>query len=593
MIRSVNNYPISQLFDINTNVVYVIPRYQREYTWTKREWENLFDDVLENDPGYFLGSIICINQANDALAVQQLEVVDGQQRLTTVSLLFAAIYESLGTPQDDEVLVERTNLKRRLVIRHNDTLRVTPQTQGKNQEDYRGLLSQIEIIPHYDLPLNAGNRRLMKAFRYFKKRLAEHVGEAENTQAKLVAFLEKLGMASLVKIEVASHTDAYILFESLNDRGIPLTAVDLIKNKLLAQIERDDAERVDYYFSQWQALLYEVGEEYAVQERFLRHYYNAFRDELKEIVDAPLATKSNLIRIFERLIMSDARGCLTKLAAAARIYAVVLGRREDASLRNLTGPLRDLDKIQGAPSYVLLLNLFTRRRSLELTPQNLAKIVETLVKFFVRRNLTDTPPTNDVTRLPLRILDKIGDSKGDDIVDEIIRSLTSVSSSDTEFRRKLQGPIYEDNYGVTRFVLTSLARSSMTNESFIDLWAEVNGKPVWTVEHIFPQGDTIPQSWIEMMADGDASRAKELQQNHVHQIGNLTISGYNSSLGNRSFSEKRDRTDDNGRFVGYKNGLGLNSDLANADGWSVDQLEARNADLVEKALALFALNSTE
>jgi hypothetical protein len=88
VIKSVNNYPVSQLFDIEAGVVYAIPRYQREYTWKMDQWESLFDDVEENDPGYFLGSIICINQTTDTLAVQRLEVVDGQQRLTTLSLLF-------------------------------------------------------------------------------------------------------------------------------------------------------------------------------------------------------------------------------------------------------------------------------------------------------------------------------------------------------------------------------------------------------------------------------------------------------------------------------------------------------------------------
>ena len=94
MIKSVNNYPVSQLFDIEANVVYVIPRYQREYTWGKNQWENLFDDLRENESGYFLGSIICINQSIDALSEQNLELVDGQQRLTTLSLLFAAVYKT-------------------------------------------------------------------------------------------------------------------------------------------------------------------------------------------------------------------------------------------------------------------------------------------------------------------------------------------------------------------------------------------------------------------------------------------------------------------------------------------------------------------
>ena len=99
MIKSVNSYPISQLFDIDSNVVYHVPKYQREYTWTKREWENLFDDILDNDPGYYLGSIICINQSGDALSVQELELVDGQQRLTCNFL------HSLATSLSDCVTV--------------------------------------------------------------------------------------------------------------------------------------------------------------------------------------------------------------------------------------------------------------------------------------------------------------------------------------------------------------------------------------------------------------------------------------------------------------------------------------------------------
>ena len=101
MIKSVNNYPISQLFDIEAGVIYAIPRYQREYTWSTAQWESLFDDVEENDPGYFLGSIICINQSTDSLAVQRLEVVDGQQRLTTLSLLFAALYSAMKTHESN------------------------------------------------------------------------------------------------------------------------------------------------------------------------------------------------------------------------------------------------------------------------------------------------------------------------------------------------------------------------------------------------------------------------------------------------------------------------------------------------------------
>ena len=227
MIKSVNNYPISQLFDIESNVVYAIPRYQREYTWSKSHWENLFDDVLRNDSGYFLGSIICINQSTDALAVQQLEVVDGQQRLTTLSLLFAAVYDALKNRRedlDDDQQVELINMKRKLVLKNIiDQIRVSPQVQNSNQNDYRAVLSEIGVISSYAQPLYAGNRKIFRAFRYFQERLNKLTENKDDAIAVTMNFLDKVSRASLVKIEVASHADAYILFESLNNRGMPLT----------------------------------------------------------------------------------------------------------------------------------------------------------------------------------------------------------------------------------------------------------------------------------------------------------------------------------------------------------------------------------
>ncbi len=175
MIKDVKNFPISQLFDIEARVVYAIPRYQREYTWRVEQWEALFDDIEENDPGYFLGSIICINHTTDTLAIQRLEVVDGQQRLTTLSLLFAALYQTVKAHDqdlDDEQRVELVNLKRKLVLKKgDDELRVVPQIQNRNLDDYRAVLAEVGVIGSVDTPPYAGNRRMFKAFRYFENRI--------------------------------------------------------------------------------------------------------------------------------------------------------------------------------------------------------------------------------------------------------------------------------------------------------------------------------------------------------------------------------------------------------------------------------------
>ena len=597
MIKSVNNYPVSQLFDIEAGVVYAIPRYQREYTWGKNQWENLFDDVLENDPSYFLGSIICINQSTDVLSIQKLELVDGQQRLTTLSLLFAAVYHALKsheTDLDDEQRVELINLKRKLVLKKgDDQIRLIPQIQNNNNQDYRAVLADIGVISECDVPAYAGNRKIFRAYRYFQDRIDEMANGRSNRLGTIMEFLDKVSHACLVKIEVASHADAYTLFESLNNRGMPLTAIDLIKNKLLARLESIEPGKVDHYFGHWSRLLGYLGDDYAIQERFFRQYYNAFKDQLKAIHQVPVATRSNLIHIYEKFINHDAKDCLQKISAAGRLYSLILSRNQDDAPNSLEKPLKDLERIQGAPSYLLMLYLLVRKDELELANAHLKSIVELLVRFFVRRNLTDTPPTRDLTRLFMTVIDKISGLRADAIPQSIEQQLVAVSATDEIFQRKLEGPIYEENSGVTRFILCALAEQSMTKVSWVDLWRFEIKQFVWTIEHIFPQGENIPQSWITMIADGDEVKAKEIQQTHVHKLGNLTISGFNSALGNKSFEDKRDRVDRLGRAVGYKNGLKLNKDLAAATGWSVGQITARTKKFVQQTTQLFKLQGGE
>ena len=217
------------------------------------------------------------------------------------------------------------------------------------------------------------------------------------------------------------------------------------------------------------------------------------------------------------------------------------------------------------------------------------KLSSAVVRFFVRRNLTDMPPTRDLNRLFMTAIDKINGLHGVEILKSLEQQLISVSSSDDVFQSKLEGQIYEENSGVTRFILCTIAEQAMTKETWVDLWRSENKQFVWTIEHIYPQGENIPQPWITMIADGNEKKAKEIQQTHVHKLGNLTISGFNSVLGNKSFEEKRDRTDRQGRAVGYKNGLKLNEDLANATGWSVNQIEARTKKLVQQITKEFKL----
>ena len=593
MIKSVYNYPVSTLLDIESGVIYAIPRYQREYTWSRAQWDALFDDLLENEPNYFLGSIICINQSQDALSVQSLELVDGQQRMTTLSLLLAAIYQSfrvlpnLGMAQQ----IELYNLKHKLVLKKkSDQPRLIPQVQNNNQQDYFAVLGKAGILDDVEQVQHAGNRRVLKAYRHFLWRIEQYLQELSEPVAGLQALLDKVNTATLVKIEVAGHSDAYTLFESLNNRGVPLTAIDLIKNKLLAVLEAKDSGSIDKHYNRWKKVIDALGDDYAVQERFFRQYYNAFKPDLKDIVSVPVATKSNLMQVYEKLIAHDAESFLQAMIRLSAHYAQIVGYRAVPEQPKLSGLLLSLDRIQGAAAYLLLMVLFERKDTLELEQEHLEQVVHFLIAFFVRRNTTDLPPTRDLTRIFMDVAETVLALKGQAVVSHIQQRLTGESASDEQFEKSLKGPIYEDNKAVCRFVLCALEESRMTLETRVDLWALKGKQYVWTIEHIFPQGENIPDTWVQMIANGDAALAEQHRQTYAHCLGNLTISGYNSALGNKSFAEKQSRLDSQGRKVGYNNGLHLNQALVNETSWTVDKLKARTDLLVQEVLQKYPLS---
>ena len=599
MIKSVYNYPISTLLGIESNIIYAIPRYQREYKWGKGSWDNLFDDLLENDANYFLGSIICINQSDDAIGMQQLELVDGQQRMTTLSILLAATYSKFNSDifpanldDDDkqELFNDRLNLKYKLVLKkQSSTARLIPQVQNDNQQDYYAVLKMAGILKDADTVPNAGNRRVFKAYRHFCDRIEEYLADKSNKLEALITLIEKINTATLVKIEVASHSDAYTLFESLNNRGVPLTAVDLIKNKLLAKLEQMQPGDIDLHFNQWRKVIKALSGDYALQERYFRQYYNAFKPKLKSIVSVPVATKSNLMKVYEQLINDDAKTFLSSTLEGSLLYQQITARTAIEGQPILSRLLLQLERVQAAPAYVFLLNVFRHKETLKLDTNDLEKIVDLLVRFFVRRNTTDTPATRDLTPLFMVIVEKLEGLQGEAVYQLLEEGLLKVSADRETFKKHLSGNLYDDNKAVCRFVLCALEENSMTRESERDLWLMKGAQFIWTIEHIFPQGKNIPQTWVDMMAGGDVAVANQYRESHVHKLGNLTISGYNSKLGTKGFIDKRDRIDAKNRSVGYNNGLYLNEKLAKADEWSIKAIDDRTEELVGLVLELFSL----
>lgn len=609
MINNVEDPTVANILSTDMLKIYDIPRYQREYTWNQRDWANLYDDITQNDAGYFLGSFIVVNgTVNSKMDTIHYEVIDGQQRLTTLSLLLAALYtrimEHKDSIDDDMMLDDIRPLRNRLILKSDKSMtRVIPQVQNHNLEDYRWILKEhIGLDAVIQKPKFLGLRKMSKAFNYFYDRLGEDVEGRDGIKCVrcLLDICRLVCSAVVVQITVDSHADAYTLFASLNNRGVPLSAVDLIKNMLLGKVAGVDDGQLNYYFERWQEVLHNLGDDYKTQERFFRQNYDAFRREVNkpfigesgsQLPLGSVATRSNLLKIYEKRMESDdgALKVLDELTENSGLYSRIIGLDQESPDSELSHQLLELSRAQGVASYLMLLFLFKKQNQLELKDETLALLVKLLVCFFVRRNLTDTPPTRDLERLFISICESLESEglKGIAAAEYIKKRLVDVSASDASFKERLEGPIYDVNPDMTRYILTVIASPSVTKE-MKPLWERyASGNYVWTIEHIFPQGKNIPDEWVKMVADGDMSKAIEVQEKQVHTLGNLTITGYNSKLSNMPFVTKRDRKDAYGANVGYRNGLNLNDELVNTDTWTSEQIQERTDKLVGLTLKAF------
>ncbi len=598
MIKDCKPYELKVIFGHDKKAFYDIPKHQREYTWNKPQWEALFNDLAGNSQGYFLGTIICVNNSKSTFEETRLSVIDGQQRLTSLSLLLLATYKELEKYKDtfkETELDKFRDLKKEIVAlndKEEPISRVVPQIQQNNQADYYYLLFDNGL---FDCSPNVKFwrlRKIYKAFKFFQEQLQDFLIEEKkgnpNSDDKIVLFnfLKKINGSIMVYIEVDTNQDAYMLFESLNNRGVPLTAIDLIKNLIISK--SDESNETDKAYKQWERIVGNLGEEYGSQERFFRQFFNAYRDELNNKYEKDgkkygigyLATKSTLLSIYEKLIKADYKFLLDRLEEEAKYYSIITNKpSSDDVIEILKAPLLNLERIGGAPSYLLLLYLFSKKKSLSIQNKEIKKIVNQLIKFFVRRSLTDYPSTRNLNKIFMDIISEIKNLSGESVVKKIFEILKNQSSSDEVFEQKLSGSIYLTNPDTTRFLLCYYEEKYSTKEIHTDLWEKENNKYIWTIEHIFPEGKRIPKAWVNMIADGDMKKAEKYLDEYAHIIGNLTITGYNSNLSNMAFDKKRDRKRGDS-YIGYKNGLKLNEDLYKEDVWTVKKIKARTKKLV-------------
>ena len=624
--------PLSKIIGIDQGARehYHVPKYQREYSWGKRDWDRLVQDIDENDSGYFMGSVIVVRDGEAEKHGGEIiyDVVDGQQRLTTLSIMMAAIYHRLVELKEDIVFEDdddRQDFENALASLRNKIvkkakkgdgkdgdrggwtegskvwfLRVQPSSQNNNLDDYKYILSDAGILTPRSKPRYHGVRAMAKAYKFFAENIPTDVDS-------LSALVTKIGQLNFVHISVGSQADAFTLFETLNNRGVPLSAIDIIKNKILSEMEKQHDVDIDQSYEQWQEVVDSIPDP-SEQERFLRHYYNAFRwDTDVRIQGISRAIKSKIITIYEKLIKKDAKWIFDDLLNMAILYGQLVDPGEDDFDEDIREQLVDLQRINASPSYQMLMYLFSREEK-DISGEDFhSKCLALIRKYYVRRNVTDSPGTKSLDQGHMNAIDACQKhiDEGSPLTFEVFRdNLLEKENYSTldEFIEFLQGDMYSLNAPMTRYLLVKLDEQYHTREYAPNLWAR-NKKDsfVWTVEHVLPQTENIPDHWVAMIGDGDREQAEQVHWDNVDRLGNLTLSGYNSKLATASLKKKQELTDKkvpgHKIQIGYQNKLALNtlpfdcngndSNLATIETWNADAIESRTNVMVQMLVEMY------
>lgn len=596
MINHVKKSSIASCFSPDEKHAYFVPKYQREYVWGRDNWDQLFTDIKESERGHFLGSMICVNKESDSTSGARLELIDGQQRITTITILLCAIYARLSDASGDDAMVERINLKNSILLKGSRTWRFTPSEQSSNKNDLQNLFSTLfDEIAEPKKIRHFGNRRIAAAYKHFSEFLSDMTDQEAHD------FYENLKGAELVVIEVPSHSDAFVLFESINNRGIPLSPIDIIKNSLLAALEKNKYG-IDRAFEEWAAIIDRLPKA-ADQDRFLRQFYNIYRydpDIRGDTKPGRRATKSTLIRLYDDMVSRDAKGLFSALKSRSKLYADLIdpSRGHERWGEAAGKGLLDLERLGAAPSYGYL--MWLSEAAAEQSWDDalcVAQASDYIARFFFWRNLTNNPSRQTLdTRFEeiahaqnLAIEDgKIRNPAA--AISDMLMRLRKIAPRKTEREEALKGDLYWENYDAARFLLCKLEEVNRTREKAVDLWSYsgTSKNPDFTVEHILPQKGKLSKTWIVMLENDDQD-AETIREESTHKLGNLTLSAYNASLGKMDFDRKRDRTDKNGQVIGYKNGFWLNEDLKNRRQWTKSTIEARTEKLMKAALKSMSL----
>ena len=543
---------------------YTIPQFQRDYSWEDEQLTELWQDIeqmVDSKIQHFMGYLVFKTNDN-----APYEVIDGQQRLTTINLYIiaalACFQEKIDADEQAKENHQRIEVYRKTYIGFLDavTLKIKLKlTLNRNNGDYFQ-----DIIRDLGVPqkrnVTATNRKLNRGFEFFKKKLDGLNLSGEELAQHIESVANGL---TFITISVADDMNAYLVFETLNARGMQLSAPDLLKNFLLSTVAQDDAyhkDHFDVFEDRWAAILIQLGESNFTD--FLRSHAGISRN---------LPYKKELYRDLKGTIETSSQvfGYLEGIEKNAPVYAAL--RKENDNFWNDYGKGR----YQDAKPYQETLRLFNIKTPMSLlmsafeayknSPQDFIKILQWITAISIRYNVIGGKVASDQESVYNRLANEL--YKQPDLKPEdIIHRLKQVYPNDTEFKNAFktkQMPSRQTNKKIV-FLLSQI-------EHHINNEIEPSSK--MTLEHILPQKPNDEwRGYFGLDTYDDA----------IDRLGNLTILTDKDNMAQQPFERKCE--------VFKESKLALNRQIATYTAWDMDTLDHYQGWLAEQAASVWKID---
>ena len=563
----------------DSTIRFVVPVYQRSYAWQEEHWERLWDDILaiagEQGKEHFTGSIVWVGRMQGpGVNADGNILVDGQQRLTTLSLLILA-YAEIAKEHDN-----KGNDGKELPVSFEEIIgsgylfssykkgeqRYKITLSDVDKETFRALVDRLES-PHTPLPET--NSRLLEALEYFRARISEL-----EDQSVLWRGLQSL---RIVNVTLDPHRDnPQLVFESMNSTGKSLCHADLIRNYILLGLPID--QQTEFYHNYWRQIEIVLGtdRDMGVFDQFIFHYLTIY-------VSPNIVNQSEVYQIFKNyknVFRECAEDLLQDMLFYARIYAsiTVEGFEKDIEIRSI---FRNIFTLKATPVIPLIMLFYSKMKTLpeQLTREEFIAAIRHIEVYLVYRTLCDYS-SNGLNRYIPSLISKFKRcfDAGDYAVSRhILATLEDERGTAREF--PTQGDVRERLKKKEFYKMATFRKKffleQLENRMHPKNWLDISGGK-YTIEHVMPQTIDNKTDWQEMLGEGYETSYNE----HLHLLGNLTVTAYNSELSNLSFQKKKEA------YLSSEP-IALSNDILQEATWTYEKIQERTTKLAEKIVNLW------